>query len=267
MAYHPDLMKVAVLIKTFLRDHYLLCAIDGIVSTMPEVQMIIVDDGDHSEAKNELYVRLRTNGHKVYQMPFDSGFGAKSNAGISDLMRPYLLIGSDDFNFHSEEVRRGVEKLVAVLDGTPPKVAVASGRVNGNRYEGWLMDSGDKVSEEFITFNAPKHACGVEYFLCNLTVNYSLIRKEILGFGEGQISWDDDIKIGGGEHGAQFIKIMRAGYKVAYVPGVNINEQQSKPVDPRYSAFRARARQPGRLAFRKLGIKEYTCFGGSVEVA
>jgi hypothetical protein len=163
-------------------------------------------------------------------------------------------------------VRAGVEKLVAVLDGDP-NVHVASGRVNNTPYEGWLIDEGRRVTERYINLAAkPMSVNGVDYHLCNLTVNYSLVRRDILG--PGKIEWDDDIKIGGGEHGAQFIKILRAGYGVAYVPGVHILEQQAKPVDPRYPGMRARAaQQVGRPAFKKIGVEEYVLFSGAVEHA
>lgn len=260
------LEKVSILLKTFLRDQHLCDAINGVMTSMPEAQMIVVDDGEQDQfsPKQRMYERLRGLGHIVIVMPFDSGFGAKSNAGAAACERPYLLIGSDDFDFRPRSVREGIERLVSILEHAP-EIAVASGRVNGYPYEGWLRDRGDRIIEEYIKFDQPRQAGGVQYHLCNLTVNYSLIRRSILG--PGKIEWDDDVKIGGGEHGAQFVKIKRAGHAVAWVPGVNICEQQGKPTDVRYQAFRGRARQPGRLAFQKLGIKEYVCFGGNVEVA
>jgi len=259
----PDLRKVTILIKTFLRDAHLADALSGIWASMPEVHVLVIDDGEHTPAKESLYQRAIGTGHTVVQMPFDSGFGAKSNEAIKHIFRPYLLIGSDDFNFRPLEVRHGIEKLVAVLDGDP-HLAIASGRVNGNPYEGWLHDYGDRVVEEWLSLDNPKKSNGVVYYHCDLTVNYSLIRAEILG--RNKICWYDDVKIGGGEHGAFFVAVKRAGYKVAYVPGVNISEQQGKPTDLRYSSFRGRASRPEREAFKHMGIREYVCFGGSVEI-
>lgn len=256
------LEKVSILLKTFLRDAHLFDAVGGILQTMPEVQMIVVDDGEPSQPKSRLYDRLRDFGHVVLEMPFDSGFGAKSNAGVGMLLRPYLLIGSDDFEFRPASVRRGVESMLAVLEGDE-SISIASGRVNGYPYEGWLEDQGDRVIESYIKFDQPRQSNGVTYHLCDLTVNYSLVHHRVFE----KVLWDDDIKIGGGEHGAQFIKIKRAGFKVAYVPGANICEQQGKPTDVRYQAFRGRARLPGRPAFQKLGIREYVMFGGGVERA
>src|SRR5208282_6927935 len=99
------LQRVSVLIKTFLRDKHLMQTVHDIADTMPEVQMIIVDDGDIAPWKVLLYEDLRARGHEVITLPFDSGFGAKSNAGAAACKRPYLLIGSDDFDFRPASVR------------------------------------------------------------------------------------------------------------------------------------------------------------------
>jgi len=267
--YRADISKVSILIKTFLRDQHLEVAVSGILAIMPEVRMIVVDDGERTARKSAIYEQLSARGHAVIEMPFDSGFGAKSNAALPtvhdySIERPYLLIGSDDFDFRPPSVRQGIERLVAVLDGDQ-EVAIASGRVNGNRYEGWLRDHGDRIVEEYISLDRPQRVNGVTYHRCNLTVNYSLIRADILG--PEKIHWDPEVKIGGGEHGAFFVDVMRAGHGVAWVPGADIREQETRTVDSRYAVFRGRARQPGRPCFAKRGIKEYVMFGGGVEHA
>lgn len=259
-----DLSEISILIKTFLRDEYLFEAIRGIDTTMPEVQMVIVDDGDPTSNKTSLYEKLRATGHKVIEMPFDSGFGAKSNEGMKHVDRPYVLIGSDDFDFSPAYVRAGIEKMVTVLDGVP-QISIAGGRVNNYPYEGWLVDKGDIIEERYIQFDSPRFINGVEYHHCNLTVNYTLNHTEI--FGPDKIHWDDDVKIGGGEHGALFVDIKRANHAVVYVKGVTISEQSGRPVDLRYSNFRGRARLPGRPCFAKRGIHEYVMFGGAKELA
>jgi len=262
-----DLSSVSILIKTFLRDTYLFEAINGIRETMPEARMIIIDDGEPTHHKSIVYGQLVAAGHVVVEMPFDSGFGAKSNAAISLAQeRPYLLIGSDDFDFRPRSVRAGVEKLVTVLDGYP-YAAIASGRVNGNKYEGWLHEENDgrRIREEYIKYDNPHMVNGVFFHSCELTVNYSLILTSALGFGDRQVHWDDDVKIGGGEHGAFFVDVKRAGYGVVWVPGVEIKEQAGKPVDIRYHTFRGRAGRPGRPCFAKRNIQEYVMFGGGIE--
>ncbi|VVB51628.1 Uncharacterised protein [uncultured archaeon] len=254
--------KVAILIKTFLRDEYLYETVRTILKEMPEAQLIVVDDGHIPVMKTYLYHGLINEGHVVELCPFDSGFGYKSNRGAALCTRPYLLIGSDDFDFHG--ARPGIEKLVAVLEAGAADIA--SGRVHNNRYEGRLTEVDGTVHETYIDLSHPcEEIPGIKYYPCDLTVNYSLICASILG--PGKIHWDDDVKIGGGEHGAFFVDVKRAGHRVVYVEGVNINEQRSKPMDPHYGAFRGRARQPERPCFDRRGVKQYYCFGGNPDIS
>lgn len=267
MPYHGSLAKISILVKTFLRDNHLAEAIAGVLDTLPEARLIVVDDGVPTAIKSALYEKLRAAGHVVLELSFDEGFGRKSNAAIEPAQdREYLLVASDDFDFRPPSVRQGIDKLVAVLDGAPD-IAIASGRVNGVRYEGNLIDEGSRVREEYITLDNPQITNGVTWHHADLTVNYSLVRSRILGFGEKQIHWLNGVKIGGGEHGYWFICAKRADHRVAWVPGVDIKEQSFKLTDPRYQEFRARARHPGRPCFREIGVHEYVLFSGAVEKA
>ena len=257
--------RVCIFIKTFLRDGFLFETVEDLCGLFPEARLVIADDGEMTAAKERLYQTLRRRGHTVLELPFDSGFGAKSNAAIAHFDRPYVLVGSDDFDF--KQARPGVERLVAVLDNVP-EVGLASGRVRGKPYEGWLVDVAPGVmAERRIAYDQPRYADGVEYHLCDLTVNYSLIRASVLG--PDKAHWDDDIKIGGGEHAAFFIEVRKTGAKVAYVPGVSITELPYQPgkVDRRYPALRARARQPGRPALKRRGVDTYVLFDGTAEAS
>lgn len=267
-----DLTGVAIFIKTFLRDKHLYDTVAHIRSTMPEVQMIIADDGETNSPKDVFYRQLEYAGHVIIRMPFDAGFGAKSNAMCRKLRTEwcdpqYVLIGSDDFDFKPATVRAGIEKLKHVLDNEPT-YSIASGRVNNNPYEGHLhVDTlAGTVEETFIDLSRPPQlAAGVPFYRCEITVNYSLIRSDALGFTACQLHWDEDVKIGGGEHGAFFYDALVRYHRVCYVPGVNITEQTGKPTDVRYLSYRGRAKEPGRPCFASRGIKEYTMFGGGVE--
>jgi hypothetical protein len=252
----PDLSKVAIGIKTLLRDGALFNTIQAIRDTMPEVQMIIADDGEMTEEKDGIYADLQREGHKTIVLPFDSGFGKKSNTIATINTRPYLLIGSDDFDFRPQSVRGGIEKMVDVLDNA--LIDIAGGRVFGP-YEFFLEEKNGVVKE--IPLRVDEKAW---YNECDLTVNYCLIRSNILGFGSGQVHWDDDVKIGGGEHGAFFIDVKRAGYKVAYVPGVQISEQKNVS-SQRYQSYRARSGNPARPCFIRRGITEYILGNGRVD--
>lgn len=252
------LSNVTVLIKTFLRDGYLLKCVAGIQKTLPEVKIVIVDDGDDERQKVRLYSKLRALGHVCLWLPKDSGFGAKANAAIPYYDRPYVLIGSDDFDFDDPAVRKGIERMVTVLDNAP-EIGVASGRVNNQPYE-MLLELGPDWVKAKPGHRGNCRVKGVAYQLCDLTVNYSLIRKEVFE----KVKWDSDVKIGGGEHGAFFVDVKRAGWEVAVVSGVSIKELPANNSwrHRDYMAMRGRARDPGRPCYTRRGINHFITSSG-----
>lgn len=267
------LANLSILVKTFLRDGYLFDCVADLRVHFPESTLVVMDDGYSTPTKDNLYRQLNQTGHVARHLQFDSGFSAKSDAAISHYTTPYVLIASDDFDFAKPGVRTGVERMVDVLESNP-MLGVASGRVNNNPYEGWLQETAPgKVQERRIDYANPMFTPrGTVYHHCELTVNYSVLRTAMLGVGDagdrGVVRWGNhDIKIGGGEHGAFFLAVKRAGWKVAYVPGANITEfpYDANKVHPAYGQYRGRARTAGRPALLRAGVTEYTLFGGEVE--
>jgi hypothetical protein len=256
-----DLSRVTIGIKTILRDEKLGVALDGILKTMPEARIIVVDDGPQTADKDIIYHALQLCGHTVDIMPFDSGFGAKSNRIAELLATEYLLVASDDFDFRPLDVRAGIEKMVAALDKHKRYYAV-SGRVNDSSYEAHLSlvetERGTEVTEIDANIGAGSH----EVYDVDLTINYTLFRRETFK----ELRWDDGQKIGQGEHGAFFYDMKRAGFKVGFVPGVNIMSQFGR--DSReYRLLRWRALEPERSCFVKRRIIKYTTMSGKVDYA
>jgi hypothetical protein len=252
-----SLSSVSIAIKTFLRDEKLYNTISEIRRTMPDARMIIADDGEMTEEKDGLYAELVREGHQVIVLPYDSGFGLKSNMIVEALQTPYVLIASDDFDFSSSLVREGIERLVETLKSNPD-IDIASGRVNHTPYEFELIDQGSRVVEVPVVIDIKR--AQQPFIPCDLTVNYSLIRKEVFN----RVRWDDEVKIGGGEHGSFYLDCKRAGIQTVWVPGVNINEQKT-PDSQRYRQFRNRARDSARPCFDKRGVREYVLGNGQVD--
>lgn len=249
--------NLSIGIKTFLRDPQFFNTIQAIRTSLPNAQLIIADCGEMTEEKDSLYAELEREGHVHIDLPFDSGFGVMSNAIADKLQRPLLLVGSDDFDFSPIEVRHGIEKLLHVAH-FHPEFAVLSGRVNNWPYEFLLCDHGNGFIEEVNLGVVDLYA---DYHRVDLTVNYSLIRKEVFK----KVRWDaPEPKIGGGEHFAFFWDCKQAGFAVAHVPGVNINEQQVRST-PRYNLYRRRAMDPARPCFVKRGIRKYVMGNGVVD--
>jgi GT2 family glycosyltransferase len=251
---------IAIGIKTFLRDPHLFNCIDGICASLPDAQMLIVDSGRDNEIKSAIYSDLKNAGHDVWRLNFDIGFGAASNFMVSQLNRKYILISSDDFNFRPLEVREGIERLQEVLDYFP-EAHIASGRVNNNPYEfDWSESENGTVLEEIPIDRSTYNLYQPWFTECDLTVNYSLIRREVFD----KVRWDEDAKIGQGEHASFFLDCRRAGFKTVWVPGVNIQELQIRN-PPEYNRYRSRANSPERPCFKKRGIKRYVLANGIVD--
>jgi hypothetical protein len=275
-----SLSDVSICIKTFLRDSKLYKTISDIRRTMPEAQLLIADDGEMTEEKDGIYAELIREGHKVFVLPFDSGFGKKANKIIDNLDRRYALVGSDDFDFSPPSVRLGVQKMLAVFD-RHPELSIVSGRLaNRGPYEFYLEEKDGVVRE----IPAPSVAeffmlpLDFDYLPCDVTVNYSLIRHDVF-WTEGwvtnvdgpyweekrtQIGFDDEEIIGEGGHGAFFYDVKKAGLKVGWVPGVEISEQIGRDSD-RYRQFRARAHGPSRKCFEKRKIRKWVLGNGIVD--
>ena len=262
-----NLNQVSILLKTFLRDDHLYNAISGIKATMPFAHLIIVDDGWPTDRKSNLYDVLRAEGHSAIIMPFDSGFGAKSNEGMKAFQQSktdYLLIASDDFEFRPPFVRDGIANLLDVMHCNP-SIDIASGRVNGGAYEFNLEIRGDYEhgielyehsiwKDEALRYQVP-------WFVeCDLTVNYSLIRKRVFE----KVWWENDVKIGGGEHGAFFYDCKINGFKTVFVSGVNIYECKI-PSIPEYRGYRARSSNMSRPCFDRRHIVKYVLGNGTID--
>jgi hypothetical protein len=262
-----DLSKIAVMVKTGFRDLYLFETLLMLQHQLSGVQIIVVDDGPQTQAKSNVYAGLIQRGHCVEVVPLDSGFGYKSNWAIESNTRPYLLVAADDFDFRPPTAREGVEDMLTVLENAPVQIAGGDALGGGHtgQYEFFLHDEGTIIREEHIKYDDPQTADGVVWHRCDLTRNYCLYKSEVLGWGPNQVHWNNANKIGGGEHGAHFVQLKRAGWKVAFVPSAKIAEQTGKPVDIRYPAMRGRARRPEREDFTLLGIKEYWTGNGGCD--
>lgn len=272
--------RISIGIKTFLRDEKLFRACDSIIKTMPDAHIIVADDGEMNDTKAIYYEGLESLGHKVICLPFDSGFGVKSNKIIDALARPYLLVASDDFCFSAPDVVVGVKKMLDVLDRTfvhEPQISIASGRLrNRGQYEFLLVESNGEIIEVPCNFDQYPDNPGT-FGLCDVTFNYSLIRREvfykkisvsgpklIIFEARSNIKFDDEEIIGEGGHGAFFYDCKKANIKVAYVPGVFIDEMP-EPDSERYRQYRHRACGSSRKCFEKRNIRKYVLGDGRVD--
>lgn len=263
--------RISILVKTFLRDRMLHRTLRAIERHLPGAKLIVVDDGREHRDKIARYAELRSRGHECIWLPFDSGFGAKANAGVAVNDREFVLIASDDFEFARPGVAEGIGRMITVLDNDPD-VGVASGRVGNNPYEGHVVRGVDPITDEMYLQEIPlpeypngsdwQHADGVPYHTCDLTVNYCLVRKEVFNY----VRWDEDYKIGG-DHYTWMKDVRDAGFRIAFVHGVNINQIPAFPGSEHrdYGRYRGRAKRALPLFFHKQQIDKYVGFDGRVD--
>ena len=160
-----------------------------------------------------------------------------------------------------------------VLDAVP-SLGLVSGRVDNNPYE-FVWEMGKGSLREIPGYHGEGHVNGTTFGLCDLTVNYSMMRTKVFDPQFGGIRWDaGDVKIGGGEHSAFFLDMQRSYWSVAYVHGANINQIKTKDAfelggmqHKSYPIMRARARQPGRHCLKVRGIQRYILGDGTVELS
>lgn len=260
--------SICILIKTFLRDGYLVQTVADIEAQLPGGKMVIVDDGYECPRKISLYNRLSRRGHVCRWLPFDTGFGAKANAALPYLDRPFTLVASDDFNFRGEGVVQGIQKLMSVLTHDP-EVGSVAGRVCNRAYECFIERGDDWVREIRLnpdTCEYRQTPDGVHYALCDLTVNYNLVRSEI--FAPGKIRFTERSKMGG-DHFDFYHDLAKAGWKIAWCPGVSIPEYQDRRLAAlnhrEYAKYRGRSRLAVPDFLRAHGLKRYICMGGHVD--
>lgn len=256
--------NICVFISTFLRDGMLFRCIDSILQHMPGARMVIADDGAETKQKIKRYAELRRMGHTAFWLSFDSGFGTKRNAAIQHYDRPYTLIGSDDFIWDADSAQ-GVLDMLRIL-ASDTELGVVSGRVDGNPYEGDIVE--EKREDGMIHMRLVKPtstwqvADGVKYRTCDMTVNYNLVRREVFD----HVHWHEEFKIGG-DHLLFYQQVKAAGYLTAYVHGVNVKSQGARAgdVDIQYSEARGRARLALPSLFKRMNWYKFTGLDGRVD--
>lgn len=235
--------------KTFLRDGYMMQSVSSVMENYPDIKIIVTDDGKESETKDVFYEKIKTLGHVVIKMPFDSGFGAKANKALEFCDREYVLHANDDFIFNDNI---GLNNLIEILD-RDKDVGIIGGRISGLRYEGFLEIGEGYIREilldQEVFSSEDKHleVGDSKYVYCDITSVYFLARREVFN----DVQWDATYKIGG-EHGDLFMDIKRVGWYIAFTPQANIEQiSSSVGIDPEYSNYR------GRIGWRPLFKKKH----------
>lgn len=250
---------VGIVIPAFHRRGYLERCLYDLCHNFPECQVVVVSDDDKPP---ELY------GYSAWQeLPYDSGLTAKRNAGVSLVITPWTLMGSDDFDFSTIEVRRSVIDMCTVLQAHP-EIDVVVGRHNNRNYHGFLeYVPGEYIKEHSLNTkeNLPFALKPFPVWRVDIGPNFFLAKTNVLR----EIPWDETIRPIGGEHADWFLDLKKANKTVAFLPYANVNEQPRDPrkQHPDYPKFRRRAWDGHALMMKKRNVKAYYGFGEEVNYA
>lgn len=95
LTYRP----IAICMTTFLRD-------DSLMKILPSylkypVKLYILDQGNHSTQKDDLYENLRQKGHWIQYTDFDCGLSKARNIILREIKEPYVIITEDDLELRT----------------------------------------------------------------------------------------------------------------------------------------------------------------------
>jgi len=252
-AKFKDRMRIAIGIKTFLREETLFKTLDSIERNFPyPYKIYIADDSPASYRKEHCYSELERKGHQILRLSYNSGISVGRNAIIDEAVEDYILIMDDDFLI---EDPASIINMKRVLDHHE-KIGVCAGMLflaNGQHWgterynRGLMLEIKDNVLYRHSHNGKPQEFYGVKFLYANQVVNFFLARREMFK----DIRWDDAIKIEY-EHMDFFIRLKDTRWKVAVCMDAKAIHQSTIPHDYTYNQCRRNA--PTKYFYEKHGI-------------
>lgn len=238
-AYDKNYRQIAIVISTFMRDKELQKLLSSIKSHLDPnwYRLYIADQGLYEKEKDELYNKLRQEGHFVTYFPFNCGLSYARNHLVSNIKEPYVLILDDDFEF-TEDTR--IDYFLDVLN-SDPQIGVVGGNLSGrNPYDYHLILNKTTNKLYYIKFKNELLFKSTEmvtkqsvvYNLCDVVLNFALFKKEVFN----NILWDEELKLS--EHTDFYLRLKKLNkWKIAHTNSVTINHPE-KINSPEYIDFR-----------------------------
>ena len=211
---------VTIVIKTFNRPKCLDRLVKSIRKYYSDIKIIVGDDSFCKQPRTDVE-------HILFEP--DIGMSAGRNNLVKLVKTPYFLLLDDDYEF-TEETK--IETLLKVLQGNKD-IPLAAGKkifINQPNREGfhYLLEE-----ENGILFSKRKyHEERPDCKICNLVVNFFVAKTDVIINNP----WDNTLKVR--EHIGFFLRLMRKGINVAYVPEVTVLEFNARPEN--YSIWRNR---------------------------
>jgi len=245
--------KIAIGIKTFMREETLFKTLDSIEKYFPYAyRLYIADDGNISDEKEYRYQRLEVQGHVVIRLPFNSGLSFGRNAIVQRVKEEYVLIMDDDIVLNDSE---SIEKMKQVLDSADD-IGLCAGMIyqeNGECFGGHAYSRG--IMLEINGGALFRHssrgklakASGILFNYADQVVNFFLAKRAIFK----SVTWDSRIKIEF-EHMDFFLQLKKTHWKVTVCLGTRATHSHQLELDPIY--IRHRRSAPVQYFYAKHGI-------------
>jgi len=216
--------EIAIFIKTFYRERSLFSCIQTIRKNLIDIsyRLYIADDGEVSKEKSELYNNLKSEGHVVLELPFNTGASASRNMLLGMLQNEkYVLRMDDDFEITPET---NLLAMKSILDEFNEVGAVAdlerqlgngkgvfSGEISTS--QGVIEIEGDTIIKRMVPlkkFNY-RYFGDIQFAKANFTRNMLLLKREIFN----DIKWEDNIKFAG-EHLDFLLQIKNSKWDIVF---------------------------------------------------
>lgn len=248
-------VKIAIGIKTFMREESLFKTLDSIEKYFPYAyRLYIADDSGNaiSDEKEYRYQQLEIRGHVVIRLPFNSGLSFGRNAIIQRAKEEYVLIMDDDIVLTDSE---SIEKMKQVLDSADD-IGLCAGIIyqeNGECFGGHAYSQGIRLEIDggalFRHGSRGKlaKANGILFNYADQVVNFFLAKREVFK----SVIWDNRIKIEF-EHMDFFLQLKKTNWKATVCLGTRATHSHQLKLDPIY--IRHRQSAPVQYFYAKHGI-------------
>jgi len=234
--------KIAIGIKTFMREETLFRVLDSIEKHFPySYRLYIADDGDISEEKEYRYQQLEAGGHMIIKLPFNCGISVGRNEITRRATEDYILIMDDDIMLEDSESIKWMKEILDSKDD----IGLCAGRIyqeDGEPFGGKDYSRGLKLEidngalfRHRSTGNLSK-VNGTLFNYADQVVNFFLAKREIFN----DVRWDDRIKIEY-EHMDFFLNLKETKWKATVCLNSKLTHCRSMRLDPLYVRHRRSA--------------------------
>jgi glycosyltransferase involved in cell wall biosynthesis len=245
--------RVAIGIKTFMREESLFRTIDSIEKYFPfPYKLYIADDSEISDEKEYRYQQLEIQGHMIIRLPFNSGLSHGRNMIIRKVKEDYILMMDDDILLANSE---SIERMKTILD-SKDDIGLCASMIyseNGNPYGGKCYSRGLRLEIDrgvLFRHRSTRKLSKVDGILFNYAdqvVNFFLAKTQVFK----DICWDERIKIEY-EHIDFFLNLKKTKWKATVCLDTKVTHCNNMKVDPVY--FRYRRSAPIQYFYGKYGI-------------